>query len=328
MLKNKKKVLIITGIATVLLIGLIAVLVLNPTKQETIELEFKKEIVVEQNEKLTTDILIEKSNADKLTIKDGTTDKLGKIKITVTAVKGKATEDFSTEIKVEKAEADKDNSKKSEEKKEPESDEADENSSNEESANNDNSHKTSKSDKTDNKDSNSSGSNSSDTGNKNTSGGSSRSSGNTNSGGSAPSQPQQPVQPELSEAQFASQVYALINNYRTGKGFPAFSTNGTIQSIANLRANDMAQMGYASHYRPDGTAADAFWVDANYGIIAGGEDVFGGSLGFSPEAVVNSFIASPGHERLFVADYNQYMGVGVRYSGGQVYVSVNFQQYQ
>lgn len=326
MLKNKKKVLIITGIATVLLIGLIAVLALNPTKQETIELEFKKEIVVEQNEKLTTDILIEKSNADKVTIKDGTTDKLGKIKITVTAVKGKATKDFSTEIKVEKAEADKDNSKKSEEKKEPESDETDENSSNEESANKDNSHKTSKSDKTDNKDSNSSGSNSSDTGNKNTSGGSSESSGNTNSGGSAPSQPQQPVQPELTEAQFASQVYALINNYRTGKGFPAFSTNGTIQSIANLRANDMAQMGYASHNRPDGTSADYFWVADNYGIESGGENVFGGSLGFLPEAVVNSFIASPGHERLFVADYNQYMGVGVRYSGGQVFVSVDFQQ--
>ena len=71
MLKNKKKVLIITGIAAVLLIGLIAILALNPTKQETIELEFKKEIVVEQNEKLTTDILIEKSNAEKVTIKDG-----------------------------------------------------------------------------------------------------------------------------------------------------------------------------------------------------------------------------------------------------------------
>lgn len=325
MLKNKKKVLTITGIATVLFIGLIAVLALNPTKQEMIELEFKKEIAVEQNEKLTTDILIEKSNADKVTIKDGSTDKLGKIKVTVTAVKGKATKDFSTEIKVEKAETDKDDSKKSE-KKEPESDEADENGSNEESASNDNSHKTSKSDKPGNKDSNSSGSNSSDTGNKNTSGGSSGSSGNTNSGGSTPSQPQQPVQPELTEAQFASQVYALINNYRTGKGFPAFSTNGTIQSIANLRANDMAQMGYASHNRPDGTPADYFWVADNYGIESGGENVFGGSLGFTPEAVVNSFIASPGHERLFVADYNHYMGVGVRYSGGQVFVSVDFQQ--
>lgn len=325
MLKNKKKVLIITGIATVLLIALIAVLALNPTKQETIELEFKKEIVVEQNEKLTTDILVEKSNADKVSIKDGATDKIGKIKVTVTAVKGKETKDFSTEIKVEKVEADKAVSKKNGEEKKSESDE---NNSNGESESSGKSNKNSKSSKTDNKTSTSSGSNSSDTGNKNTSDGSSGSSSNTNSGGSAPSQPQQPVQPDLTEAQFASQVYALINNYRTGKGFPAFSTNGTIQSIANLRANDMAQMGYASHYRPDGTVADAFWVDANYGIVAGGEDVFGGSLGFSPEAVVNSFIASPGHERLFVADYNQYMGVGVRYSGGQVYVSVNFQQYQ
>lgn len=326
MFKNKKKVLIITGIATVLLIGLIAVLALNPTKQETIELEFKKEIVVEQNGKLTTDILIEKSNADKVTIKDGSTDKLGKIKVTVTAVKGKTTKDFSTEIKVEKAETDKDDSKKSEEKKESKSDEAGENSSNEESASNDSSHKTNKSDKPDNKDSNSSSSNSSDTGNKNTSGGNSGSSGNTNSGSSKPSQPQQPEEPQLSEAQFASQVFALVNNYRISQGLPALSTNGTIQSIANLRANDMAQMGYASHYRPDGTAADAFWVDANYGIIAGGEDVFGGSFGFPPEAVVNSFIASPGHREPIIGDYNHYMAVGVRYAGGQIYVSLNFQQ--
>lgn len=312
MLKNKKKVMIMVGIATVLLMGSIFVFAIKSTKQEIIELEFKKEIVVEKDEELTAGILIEKSNADKVTIKDGATDKIGKIKATVTAVKGKETKDFSTEIKVE--ENDKDSSKQNEKKKKSESDEVDENSSN----------KTSKSDK---KGSNSSGSNSSGTENKNTFDGNSGSSDNLNSGGlTTPSQPQQPVQPEFTEAQFASQVYTLINNYRTGKGFSAFSTNGTIQSIANLRANDMAQMGYASHYRPDGTAADAFWVEANYGIVAGGENVFGGSLGFTPDAVVNSFIESPGHERLFVADYNQYMGVGVRYAGGQVYVSVNFQQ--
>lgn len=318
MLKNKKKVLIITGFITVLCSAIIIIAVLDPIKKETITLEFKKDIVVEQNKKLTTDILIEKSNADKVTIKEGSTDKIGETKVIVTAVKGKENNDFTTQIKVEKGKAEKDDAKKDEKKKDSKSDE--------DGTSQNNSNKSATSNKTDKKGSNSSGSHSSDTGSKNTSGSNSGSSGNSGSGSSKPSQPQQPEEPQLSEAQFASQVFALVNNYRISQGLPALSTNGTIQSIANLRANDMAQMGYASHNRPDGTSADYFWVADNYGIESGGEDVFGGSMGFSPEAVVNSFIASPGHREPIVGDYNHYLGVGVRYSGGQVYVSLDFQQ--
>ena len=233
-------------------------------------------------------------------------------------MKGKENKDFTTQIKVEKGKAEKDDAKKDEKKKDSKSDE--------DGTSQNNSNKSATSNKTDKKGSNSSGSHSSDTGSKNTSGSNSGSSGNSGSGSSKPSQPQQPEEPQLSEAQFASQVFALVNNYRISQGLPALSTNGTIQSIANLRANDMAQMGYASHNRPDGTSADYFWVADNYGIESGGEDVFGGSMGFSPEAVVNSFIASPGHREPIVGDYNHYLGVGVRYSGGQVYVSLDFQQ--
>lgn len=67
-------------------------------------------------------------------------------------------------------------------------------------------------------------------------------------------------------------------------------------------------------------------MENTYGIISGGENVFGGTLGWSPQAVLDSFLASSGHKESIVADYNHYFAIGVRYADGQVFVSMNFQQ--
>lgn len=135
-----------------------------------------------------------------------------------------------------------------------------------------------------------------------------------------------PSQSQISETEFANQLFALVNNYRTANGLSALGTNAVIQSLANQRAQDMADMGYASHTRPDGKTADFLWVENTYGIISGGENVFGGTLGWSPQAVLDSFLASSGHKESIVADYNRYFAIGVRYADGQVFVSMNFQQ--
>lgn len=321
MLKSKKSKIIACSVAAASLIVIIAAsIILNQEddSKEEIRLIFKTEITVDQDSKLTTDLLIKETNADHVKIVSGDTSKAGEVSITVEAVLKKDKKEFSTKISVkenEKAEKDKTdlNAKQDEGQDSSPDDKAADDS-------------VKKKDTVKNSDStadSSSASNSNQTQNRpqdNSSNGSKDETPSVN-----PNPNPDPVD-RLSESQYASQVFNLVNSYRTSQGLPALGTNGTIQSIANLRAADMAAMGYASHTRPDGKVADAFWVEANYGIIAGGEDVFGGSQSFLPEAVVNSFVNSPGHKAPIVSDMNKYMAVGVRYSGGQVYVSLNFQQ--
>lgn len=319
MLKSKKNKIIACIVAAASLIVIVAAsAILNKERdlKEEIKLIFKTEIEVDIDTELTADLLIEETNAEDVKIVSGDTSKAGEVSITVEAVLKKDKKEFSTKINVkenEKAEKDKTdlNTKQ---------DEGQDSSLDEKPA--DDSVK--KKDTVKNSDSaadSSSTSNSSQTQNKPQDNSSNESKDEIPSVNPNPD----PVD-RLSESQYASQVFNLVNSYRTSQGLPALGTNGTIQSIASLRASDMANMGYASHTRPDGTVADAFWVEANYGIIAGGEDVFGGSQGFLPEAVVDSFINSSGHRAPIVSDMNKYMAVGVKYSGGQVYVSVNFQQ--
>lgn len=321
MLKSKKSKIIACSVAAASLIVIIAAsIILNQEddSKEEIRLIFKTEITVDQDSKLTTDLLIKETNADHVKIVSGDTSKAGEVSITVEALLKEDKKKFSTKITVKEIE----NAKKDENDSDADQGEGQAPSNDEKTA--DDSVK--KKDTVKNNDStadSSSASNSNQTQNRpqdNSSNGSKDETPSVN-----PNPTPDPVD-RLSESQYASQVFNLINSYRVSQGLPALGTNGTIQSIASLRASDMASMGYASHTRPDGTVADYMWVKNNYGIKAGGEDVFGGSQSFLPEAVVDSFINSPGHRAPIVSDMNKYMAVGVRYSGGQVYVSLNFQQ--
>lgn len=321
MLKSKKSKIILCSVAAASLIVIVAaIVILNQERdlKEEIKLIFKTEIEVDIDTKLTADLLIEETNAEDVKIVSGDTSKAGEVSITVEAVLKKEKKEFSTKINVK----DNENAKKDENDSDADQGEG-KDSSPDEKATDDSVKKKDTVKNSDSTTDSSSTSNSSQTQNKpqdNSSNGSKDETPSVN-----PNPNPDPVD-RLSESQYASQVFNLVNSYRTSQGLPALGTNGTIQSIASLRASDMATMGYASHTRPDGKVADAFWVEANYGIIAGGEDVFGGSQGFLPEAVVDSFINSPGHRAPIVSDMNKYMAVGVRYSGGQVYVSLNFQQ--
>lgn len=321
MLKSKKSKIIVCSVAAASLIVIIAAsVILNQERdlKEEIKLIFKTEIEVDIDTELTADLLIEETNAEDVKIVSGDTSKAGEVSITVEAVLKKDKKEFSTKINVKDSE----NAKKDENDLDADQSEG-QDSLPDEKATDDSVKKKDTVKNSDSTADSSSTSNSSQTQNKpqdNSSNGSKDETPSVN-----PNPNPDPVD-RLSESQYALQVFNLVNSYRTSQGLPALGTNGTIQTIANIRASDMAAMGYASHTRPDGTVADYMWVKNNYGIEAGGEDVFGGSQGFLPEAVVDSFINSPGHRAPIVSDMNKYMAVGVRYSGGQVYVSLNLQQ--
>ena len=320
MWKNKK---IRIAVGCLGLLAIIALLVYfnMPNKNEELLLNFKKDIVVYKNDKLTKEILIDKTNAESIEIIKGDTSKVGKYEVKVKAKLGSLEKEFTSTITVkEKETSDSSKEKKKQEKKDDKENVDKEEKKSEDKPSKDNV-TSNKQDKPKNENANNSNNNV-DSGSSSTGGNSN----NSNQSEGSSSSPVVPEEPKLTEEQYAARVFSSINSYRQSQGLPAFATNGTLQTIANVRANDMVAMGQASHYRPDGTAADAFWIEANYGIVSGGEDVFGGSQGFMPESVVDSFINSSGHRAPIVSSFNNYMAVGVRFSNGQVYVSVCFQQ--
>lgn len=322
MLESKKRKFYVRCIAVISLVVIIAgAIVLNQNQESTeeIKLIFKTDIEVEKDSELTTDLLVKETNAEDVKIVNGDTSKAGEISITVEAVLKESKKEFSTKIKVKENE----NSEKEDNVSNDVNEDEGKNSS---SADGKVSENDAKKNDTRKKSNSSNASSSKADGSDQQQNKPQDNSQNEGKDEFPSVRPEPDPVERLSEGQYASQVFSLINSYRMKQGLPALSTNGTVQSIANLRASDMASMGYASHTRPDGKVADAFWVEANYGIIAGGEDVFGGSQGYMPEAVVDSFINSSGHRAPIVSNMNKYMAVGVKYSGGQVYVSVNFQQ--
>lgn len=313
-LKKQKRGFTVLGIIFIIFCIGVAVYIKSTQKTESINLTFHSNIEVYVGDKLTVEALVKETNAEHVKIISGNTDVEGEQKVVVKATKNTKEKEFSTLINVRKKQITVNYSNKSKVENN------DGKKKNVEDQTNNNSKVTEKSEN--NSTSNKATQKEEDTYQK-------------PSVDQKPNQSKDPVDNEqqvipeesdLTEQQFANEVFNLINEYRTSNGLPAYSTNNIIQSVADQRANDMAVMGYASHKRPDGNTADSLWISENYGIVAGGENVFGGTYGFMPKAVVDSWIASPGHERLFVADYNRYMAIGVRYAQGQVFVSANFQQ--
>ena len=65
----------------------------------------------------------------------------------------------------------------------------------------------------------------------------------------------------------ASQIMSYINQARTDAGLNALETDGTIQAIADMRAQELSvyyHAGYLVHYRPDGSSA-LDWIASIYG---------------------------------------------------------------
>lgn len=313
---KNSKILICAGIGISMMVIVCFFIMNQQTKTDEIKLMFNSNIEIEKNAELTKDILIKETNAEEIKVINGDTSKLGECEVVIEAKLHALKKEFSTNIKV----VDKKDSNAEEHNEENKEKEDDESKQSEQDQPTDGVEK--KTSEKQNKDESQNTTSSKPQDNSKPQNKPEKNDGNTPS----TNKPAEEVSPKLSESQYAAQVFALINTYRTQQGLPSLGTNATIQSIANIRANDMAQMGYASHSRPDGTVADYLWIKNNFGIKAGGEDVFGGSQSFEPKAVVDSFINSSGHRAPIESDMNQYMAVAVKYSNGQVYVSVNFQQ--
>ena len=94
--------------------------------------------------------------------------------------------------------------------------------------------------------------------------------------------------------------------------------------IAQRRANDMAAQGYFSHVSPQGKRAWDFMKDAKYTYLSAGENL---ALNYKTDkSIVNAWMKSPGHKKNIVnANYNR-IGIGIAWSGPNLYVVQLFSQ--
>ena len=104
-------------------------------------------------------------------------------------------------------------------------------------------------------------------------------------------------------------VAALVNQQRANNGLPALKFNWEVSRVARYKSQDMIDKKYFDHQSP--TYGSPFNMMENFGIkfSAAGENIAYGQK--TPEAVMNSWMNSPGHRsNILSPTYNQ-IGVGV-----------------
>jgi hypothetical protein len=113
------------------------------------------------------------------------------------------------------------------------------------------------------------------------------------------------------EAEFLSE----INATRAAHGLGALQLDDALRSHARSHTEDMVAAGeiYHSSEAELTTAAGTSWSGIAENVGKGG----------SPASLHDAFMASPGHKRNILGDYN-YVGIGTDTSGGYLYVTVVF----
>lgn len=130
--------------------------------------------------------------------------------------------------------------------------------------------------------------------------------------------------PQMSDEQFAAEIFRLTNIERTKHGEPLVQTNDDLNRAAMQRAREISIK--FSHTRPDGT--NALTVFEEYNHIPDNEAAENIAAGFtSPQDVVDGWMGSSGHRVALLNTYSTHLGVGVCKSGSTYYCVQLFTTY-
>jgi hypothetical protein len=111
------------------------------------------------------------------------------------------------------------------------------------------------------------------------------------------------------DASAEADFVARINQVRAGRGLPALAVHSVLVAKARAWADHMAATGCVCHSNlPDGVTVRWSKLGENVG------------RGPSVTSIHNALVASPGHLANMVDGAFQWVGVGVSYGGGQMYV--------
>ncbi|MCX7569893.1 CAP domain-containing protein [Tumebacillus sp. DT12] len=123
------------------------------------------------------------------------------------------------------------------------------------------------------------------------------------------------LDPKVDE--FQNRVVQLTNAERAKHGLRPLKLNWELQRVARIKSEDMRNKNYFDHTSP--TFGSPFAMMKNFGIqySTAGENIAAGQT--TPEAVVKSWMNSPGHRaNILKAEYTQ-IGCGVAFGGSYRY---------
>nr|WP_319693757.1 CAP domain-containing protein [Streptomyces sp. ME19-01-6] len=128
-----------------------------------------------------------------------------------------------------------------------------------------------------------------------------------------PAQSADPSTPESSEKAAARQVLALVNQERSKVGCEPVTADPKLTQLAQDFTDDMALRGFFDHLDPDG---DTPWERAEQvGILnLGGENIARGQQ--DAQAVMDSWMDSPGHRANILNCSYKTLGVGANFGDG------------
>lgn len=124
-------------------------------------------------------------------------------------------------------------------------------------------------------------------------------------------------------------IHSRINQIRTEEGLPELGRSKELDEVAQHHSDDMAEKGYFSHTSPTGETLRERYRKHGIGC-AGGENIFrykstyGASPAVVAEVAVEGWMESPGHRENILRPQFNIEGIGVTYSGSEVYVTQNF----
>ena len=114
-------------------------------------------------------------------------------------------------------------------------------------------------------------------------------------------------------AAFQNRVVALTNQQRAKYGLPPLKLNWELQRLARVKSEDMRNRNYFDHNSP--TYGSPFTMMKSFGISYSyaGENIAAGQQ--TPEAVVDSWMKSPGHRANILKKEFTEIGCGVAFGG-------------
>jgi uncharacterized protein YkwD len=102
------------------------------------------------------------------------------------------------------------------------------------------------------------------------------------------------------------------NFYRQQNALQNLNLSQKLNDIATLRAKDMFEKQYFSHYSPNGIGAPQIAADLNYEYIAIGENIALGNFK-NDKDLVNAWMSSPGHRANILNSKYTDIGIAVMY---------------
>lgn len=121
--------------------------------------------------------------------------------------------------------------------------------------------------------------------------------------------------PSTEASGYASEVLRLVNVERAKAGLSALTTNQTLSSAANKRAQEIAVS--FSHTRPSGAGFSSVLKDYGISFMAAGENIAYGQK--TPQEVVTGWMNSPGHRANILNTKFHKLGIGVYQKAGVYY---------